>query len=416
MSVLQDQRTRLDDHDFDFVGDCPVVRHSHHYNLYFDQTIDDALGRDRGHSVRTRAAHEASYRMLRGLFKNLPPTAPEERISLASELFSAMGHGRFELDVNDGGGHARAPALHYGVAWNAKYGRKLKRHSPADAFTAGYLAATAELAFSLSAGELSCQQTECIAMGAREARFELKRSGTRFDPKGIDREKVATVAPAAIGGVDEQRIARHAHGLSEVLDALRVDDRGLVGDFRVMLTVHPADYYTHLSSRMLDIALTEKPQALDAARDLLREAGRVCSYHTFGGIMSSPEWEEIAGPPPTAHDVIVGGLSAARAMGYGRWTLESYVPEENLVLRSSGTSESVFGRLMAVDNETPCSYHFQGAALALMDLAHRVTWQPAPAISATAYLEMRRDERWNCRQTHCLARSDAMDRVVLTRK
>jgi hypothetical protein len=416
MTVLQDQRTRLDDHAFDFLGDCPIARHSHHYNLFFDQTVDDALGSERGLTIRTRAAHEASYRLLRGLFKKLPPTGPEERIALAVELFSDMGQGRIVLDVNDSGGHASANALHYGVAWNAKYGRKLKRRHPADAFAAGYIAATAELAFSLSAGELSCRQTDCIAMGARQSAFEVRRSGARFEAKGIDRERIASIVPVAIGGVDEHRIVRHAHRLSDVLDALEPDERGLIGDYRVMLTVHPTDYYNHLSNRMLDIALTEKPRALDAARELLTEAGRVCSYHSFGGILSSPEWEEIAGTPSNTHDVVVGGISVARAMGYGRWTLESYVPEENLVLRSAGTSESVYGKLASVDTETACSYHFQGAALALMDLAHRVVWQPAPAISATAYLEMRRDDRWACRQTHCLARGDAMDRVVLTRK
>jgi hypothetical protein len=136
----------------------------------------------------------------------------------------------------------------------------------------------------------------------------------------------------------------------------------------------------------------------------------------MGGIITSPEWTAAAEPPPSKPiDVIVGGLAVARGLGYGRWALEAYVPDESMVIRSPGSYESIYAKLTGAEVDEPCSFQMQGSALALMQLAHRLDWSVAPAITLNQYLELRRNVPYRAKQTHCLARGDDMDRVVVMR-
>src|SRR5262245_43748753 len=141
MSLLTDNLTAVPVHELQFLARASAVRQSHHYSLQFDQTVDDALGVDRSTAIRTRASHEASYRMLRGLLSARPATTARARLDLAVQLFAEMGQGRIMLDVSAQGGWGTATALHYGLGWKRKYGRKLTRRYPADGFAAGYIAA-----------------------------------------------------------------------------------------------------------------------------------------------------------------------------------------------------------------------------------------------------------------------------------
>jgi len=244
----------------------------------------------------------------------------------------------------------------------------------------------------------------------------VRRTGGRFDTLGLERDAARAAAPPPVAGQHEDRVTSLSEAIREVLLELEADARGLCDEFGVLLTTHPADYYNHLTTRMLDIALTEKPQCLDVARELLAEAGQVGAFHLFGGLMASSIWPTIAGSAPTEPlDVVVGGLAIARALGYGRWALEAHVPGESLIVRSAGTHESVFGRALMRDGDTPFCHHLEGAVMALMQLAHRVSWSPSPLIGEDLYLELAKDKPWRARQTHCVARGDAMDRVVVLR-
>jgi hypothetical protein len=147
----------------------------------------------------------------------------------------------------------------------------------------------------------------------------------------------------------------------------------------------------------------------------LRGCAEACVFHLFGGVLASRDWSALAASPGgDPLDAVIGSLAVARALGYGRWALEAYVPEETLVLRSAGTYESIYGKLLATDQDEPYSLGLQGAAFAIMLLAHRLDWQPTAQLDS--YASLRRDLPWICKQTHSVARGDAMDRVVLMRK
>ena len=95
---IEDLRELLAEQSLTFLAGIPYVYHCHHYNLFHDQTIDDALGEAEGARVRTTAAHNAFRELLGAVFAASGATTPAERISLAAEVFAWMGQGRISLD------------------------------------------------------------------------------------------------------------------------------------------------------------------------------------------------------------------------------------------------------------------------------------------------------------------------------
>lgn len=410
-----DNRSRIDSHDLSFLAGSAVVFHCHHFNVSFDQTIDDAVGAERGTELRTRASHEAWYLLLSSLCERMAVDGPGPRLEVAANLFAAAGHGRMSFDASAAGGTATGETLHYAVGWRDKYGSRLRRQYPIDGFAAGFAAAAVEVAHGLDAGSLACVESSCLVTGADRCAFTLSPASAVFVVEGRTDEAWRAVLPAPVTGLHDDRVEAITKGLVDFLGNVAGDDRGLVQAFGVLVTNHPADYYNHLSNRMLEVTQKEKPQTLEVARSLLQESGQICGFHTFGGILASPEWEALVGAPSDPLDVIIGGLAISRALGFGHWCLEAYEPDQRLVLVSSGTYESVHNKVVIEETRWPCSYLFQGGAVAMMQLAHRVEWQPRPTFSGALYLKLRRDAPWVCKQTHCVGRGDVHDRVVVTR-
>src|ERR1043165_4994314 len=107
-------RRYLPDHDLMFFGPSPAVYHCHHFNLFLDQTIDDALGFEAGSRLRFQAGREFAGPLLAGVAEQSGATTPAEKLELASKLFAGMGHGRLQLNADAKGGDAKGSFLHYG--------------------------------------------------------------------------------------------------------------------------------------------------------------------------------------------------------------------------------------------------------------------------------------------------------------
>lgn len=404
-------------HDLTFHTTTPYVYHCHHYNLFHDQTIDDILGEEKGLELRVDSAHAAFRQLLHDACKEKGCRTPAERIELAQSLFAAMGQGRIVLDVSAEGGSARGTHVHYGFTWSEKYGSRVNRVDPADAVGAGFCAAATELAFDLPPGSMRATETACVAKRDPECVFEIRRDPHEL-PRTVGRSDYEALLSASEGGLHEERIASITSQLQQFLLGVSGDERGLVQAFGVFVTQHLSNYYNETAYAAVRAAERTMPSAVPMAEALLREAGHVCVFNTFGGILLSPEWEAVAGPlknDPT--EIVVGATAIARGLGFGRWSISELVPGERLVMDATSSYEAPHYRARFGPADKPRSYFLEGAALAMMVLAHRVDWDARPELTQAFYDNLFRGGGlgFQVHSTKCLARGDDRSRVVVER-
>jgi len=378
------------------------------YAAFFDRTVDDALGPSRGRASRLRRAQEACYPLLKRLFHRMLPTSAGQRLDIARSLFAGLGLGQLSLDVSADGGQVEARNL-YRLSLEPATTGTAERPWPLDAFSGGFAAAATEVAYDLSAGTISVSPRDLGAVTT----YQLEAMGNPGEIRVPHQAQIRESAPASFGGLHEDRIAELTIGLLSQVSGFVGNEQGEIRPPGGRVAFVPSDYFNALAHHLLSTVAEEKPAALPAARALLVEAGYAHAYIGFGQVMQAGALQvNEHGASPLY--VVLSALAMARAWGFGRWCVEAFVPEERLILRSPGTHESLY-QVCAVDNTSqPSAYAFEGAALALMDLAHRTAWQANPRLDGRMVTALRRDPRWRVQQTHSVAVGDAMDRVVVS--
>jgi hypothetical protein len=409
--------TFLPDHHLDFLAEIPVLYHCHHFNLFLEQTVDDALGAARGEALRIAAARDAAYCLLKRLVEAAGAQTPPERLELAREVFAAMGQGRLDVDATATGGKAHGEYLHYGFSWLQKYGHTVRRKQPADAFAAGFAAAATEIAFDLERGSMGVAESACVARKEPRCEFELSAGASpeAHRPCVHKEESVSAVQPT-FDGQAEETIAKITAGLRDFLGGVGPDERGLVEAFGVYVTLHLATYYNRLTYDTIKIVLEKAPKSLPILEALFRESGHVCVFNTFGGILLSPEWEGLVGPVTGDPDEIIqGSLAIGRALGFGKWTLQEHDPGKRLVVRTPSTYESTYHRTREETPDRGRCYFLQGATLAIMQLAQRVPWTEHPTLDQDTYHALfRQGVPWTVEEPRCIAKGDAYCEAVVT--
>ena len=414
------ERSWIDGHDLMFVADTQVVYHCHHFNLFFDQTIDDALGVEESSRLKSRAAREASRQLLLGLRKRLDLQTPAEVIRAAESAFAAMGHGRLHINVSAEGGEASGEYLHYGYSWKEKYGAVVRRSHPIDAFATGFIAATTEVAFSLDPGAIEAREIECIvSRAASRCRFLVYRTGERVQPAALTESDCANLLGSSFTGLDEERVSAIASGLKEFTAGVAGDDRGLIQAFGVFVTMHLASYYNRISfDAVHEMGKIDASLAANV-EELLRESGRQCGFNTFGGILRSAEWESLVGPPRSdPKEIVTSCLGIARALGFGHWTLHEFEPGERIVVRTPATYETSFYRRTYGASSHPRCYILQGAMVAVAHLAHGVVWEESPSFDEALYQRLLHgtDNAWDWSMPTCHTCGDTFSEIVVTRR
>jgi hypothetical protein len=133
---------------------------------------------------------------------------------------------------------------------------------------------------------------------------------------------------------------------STIVDAVRSlslvgNEEGLIPAFGLYLTSHYASYYNRISFAYLRDAEKRGAANVATARERLVEAGHVCAFNTFGGIMLSQEWDAVVAPMlESREDWIRGTVGVVNALGWGRWSLERLVAGEELIVSVANSYES----------------------------------------------------------------------------
>ena len=418
MTNWKDHSDELPGQDMTFLGDTPYVYHCHHFNLFHDQTVEDALGEVKAFEIRSRAAAAASRQLLDGLVAATGAATAAERLQMAAGLFPWLGHGKLELQADAGGGHAHGEYLHYSFAWQEKYGSRIRRRFPIDAFAAGFAAAATELAFDLPGGSLDAAEGSCFVRREPACRFELSLRPAAEATAAVDRAAVEGRVAAPSAGRDEDSIAAIARGLKDFLIDFEGDPRGLMQGFGLYVTRHLTAYYNATAYDTIHHIERTSPASAPVVEELFGESGHVCAFYTLGNVLLSPEWEALVGPLRGEVDEVVGAcVAVCRALGFGHWTVEELVPDRRLTMRASSNYEAPFYLTRYGTAPKPRCYFFANAARAIMQLAHRIDWPSRPTLDDELYQSLFRDGLgWDVEQTGCLARGDEHCEVVVSRR
>lgn len=379
----------------------PHVFHCHHYNCFLQRSIADQSALIDHRPLLTDAATEVVHAELSKLGH-----------ANAEELFQHLGFGLLALGgASSAGGFATVKASHYALGWLSKFGTAAE---PVCFFAAGFVEAAARLRFGAA---FTVKETACVASGARECRFELKPGGRASLPAAPGMGKLspfgARPAFATKTSIDEGAIITACGGLP-----LGGTVEGKIDAFGVSLTRHYANYYNLISYRFdqqMERAAGEAATA--AARLLLIEAGQVCAFHTFGGIMESAEWEGLIKPMiKTTEDWVYGMVAVVNALGWGRWSVAALEPEKRLELVVDGSYESN-GYLGAFGTSTtPRCYLATGGTSGLMNLVYHANVMSRPALTPELYQQTFRDGRFFvARETECRAMGAPACRFVAER-
>jgi len=274
----------------------PMVFHCHHYNTFLQQTIEDPEYLDTK-PILTNAATSCAYYQLKEIFSTGKGfDSLESRFGVAETIFKTFGFGLLEdlkSQVTQNGGLVRTKMSHYGYIWKIKFGL---RDTPVDFFTSGYLAGVAAAVYDKPVGYYIVEEKECVAKGDPACIFVVKVADDLLSiPESPGKGTLLTSMPLRErlpSNIDEPAILEALVKLP-----LTGNEEGLIPAFGVYLTRMYSNYYNLISYGFEELLIKKKgPHMKKVSRPLLVEAGHVCAFNTFGGIMESPEWYGLVVP------------------------------------------------------------------------------------------------------------------------
>lgn len=389
-------------HGLAICGGEPHVFHCHHYNCVLQKAVDEAEGLIEARALQVDSAADVVFSELQNL--------KSDRAGV-EEVFSTFGFGRIDLSgLTSAGGKVRIHDSHYAHGW-------LSRHGKADRtichFPTGFIVAAAN---HLHGGQWSGQEISCVARGDAACVVEVSKGGNsrgRSPGVGVLSQFPARPALATKTSVNEAAIIQACGGLP-----LSGNAQGRVEAFGVSLTRHFSNYY-NLVSFGFDRLMAERggPAASVAARMQLVEAGRVCAFHTFGGIMESAEWEALIKPQcATREDWIFGMVAVVNALGWGRWSVAALEPGRRMEMVVDGSYESNGHLAMHPTADSGRCWLATGGTAGLMNLVYNADITKRPDLTREFYEKtFQSKEFFVANEVECRAQGAASCRIVAER-
>ena len=395
------------------LSDQLVVYLPHQAALFVDQTVSDALGGE-GWGVCRQAAFEAAHGVLSSVCGELAITRAEERLDLAAELFSALGHGKLVFDVTAEGGRVRGEHLQ-GATFVERYGAVIRNKKPLDAFAAGYAAAAASIAFPSDWGSFEADEAECVARADPACAFLLARRPERARIGAVVTRRLVESREVPSAADNGGRSAKTADGVTRMMGALAADERGTVRTFGVRLAIVPVTYLSQITFDTMHLVEKRTPELAPVFLALVREAAQMGAFHLLGGVLASSEWMSEHGLPARDVDLRLQQLlGVARALGWGTLKANEFTAGKSLTVSSRLTHESVYYAARHERTVRSRLAFLQGTALAIMQLLHRVDFRAERPIMPDSYAHLfRSGPRWHVEETKSPLRGDDTCEVVV---
>lgn len=350
-------------HNYLEIGGEAMVFHCHHYILNLQRTILDADYIDSSRFLIGSAADALHYQ-LSNLCQGLDIEASKK---MAEDIYKTFGYGRIDLSCMDEHGcELKTKQSFFSKTWLLKFGQSKK---PVDYYTSGFLAAAYAVIYNKELQDIKAYQSSCMACGddvnthivkMGERNFELyaPKQPTRFKevPKlAIDWPHEAAVTNAFLGA--------HRQFVG--------NDEGLIYAFGVYIVRNQSDYVNRLQFEFVHKLIEVTGEyGITFAGELLMEAGHACGFFTYGGIMTSPEWESAVKPYlKTKEDWIKGLLSLINTMGWGYHTVVE-LSEQKAVFRNYNDFEDLSYMRMYGTSDYPVHWANSGGFTGLMQLVY----------------------------------------------
>ena len=389
-------------HGQTYIGNLNRVFHCNYYNAYLQTAV--MLSEGAGNCQPRRLLSDAVVPLVRRLRK-LGYTDNDLR-----EEFSFCGYGKLRRAA--GANEWLTPTSHYGQA------AIMQGHAESSCyFNVGYIAGITDL----ETRETMCKQT-------RAPVDWYKTDGGPLHPVEdyLKRPPELRPAPPRFGfqdcqqfntAVDENAIIQAVSGLP-LFGKSGLQDTGLIDAFGVVLTNHYADYYNRISYESY-YGMIEAGMPVAQTQDVFVQGGHICAFNTFGGIMSSPEWDAVVRPMcRTDEDWIHGMIAIANALGWGVWRVERIVPGRQLIIRVYNSYEGVgYKRMYPLSNDKTLSFLVMGGVQGLAHLFWKIDIKQRPQLNQEFYANVFNspENSFSVKQTHAIAAGDEYDRVVVWR-
>lgn len=148
------------------LGGSRLVFHCHHYNVFLQRSLEDALG-ERAVRIQRAAACETARTTLERVFAQAPGEALEARLARAAAIFGTLGFGRADVSgLGALGGTVRISPSHYAIGWTSKLGAAPR---PIEHFATGFFRGALCAAAGLAPERVEAEQVACAAMREGDA-------------------------------------------------------------------------------------------------------------------------------------------------------------------------------------------------------------------------------------------------------
>ena len=387
----------------------PFVFHCNFYNYWLQRVLllDPDLGMEQ---VLHDAAAAVAYAYLAPARR--AEVQPAVLTKIAERSFGQHGFGTMDLShLGPDGGVVNVPVSHYGQCLRQAIDTDFE--VPQTYFDAGFAAGVAAALANANPNEFTGEIEACQSMGADAGRIRVHRGPARSFPAahGVGPHGMGSIpAPFAGASTDEAGIL----GALSQLD-LSGNEEGLIPRFGVMLTNHFGNFYNLASFEFL--RKMDGTGLVEAGEDLLKDAGYRCAFHTFGGIMTSAEWDAVVRPQiKTKEDWVHGMVACVNALGWGVWRVVE-LSRDRVVVRIFDDYESTGWLAHYGRGERPVSHLACAGVAGMMNLIYLADLEAKPALDLDFYADVfERDGAFVPQETQSLAMGAEFTEIVAERE
>ena len=398
------------------LGGEPMIFHCHHYNVFLQASIENAKDYIQVYPILIDSAQEVAYSQFKNVFDK-EELSRMEKTNLIEELHVFAGYGTLDLSkATEEGGNAVSKMNHHAEGWKSKFGARKEDEQGVCFFTSGFIAGALD-AIVGELGRYSVEQILCVTKEDATNGFKITRNA----------ELKTSLEESPQEGVFQSGIELQNHpdsnvnyvGIREALTGMPIEggEDGLISVFGVMLTRMYSNYYTLISCRFLqEMEENVGEMGIQMAEDLLIEAGHVCAFNTFGGIMESAEWEGLIKPMlKTREDWVHGIVACLNSLGWGHISIKELVANKKLVLEVKSGYENNMYKKRISSSERPMALFKVGATAGIMNLIYHGDITENPNLTEAYYQKIFKAEgRFVGKQIKCRSMGDEFDEFIAT--